>query len=143
MTKLKKLYIFIILTSVITLSACKDDKDEPNSSQSASVEYYIMYELKTSSRYSYHTLGATITTEKGVVNMTIPRNWEGTFGPFNKFENIVFSIKCSPSYLYNTSTFNGRISICRGNQPYILKADKTISNAPLSMNYQITKEDLK
>lgn len=138
--------IIPFLAAVITLvlfSACKDSADEPDSPTSQTVEYYVKYELKTSSKYIYQTVEASLLTEKGYVTMSIPRNWEGTFGPFKQLENLVFTIKCDPEYTYNSSTYNGRISICRGNQPYILKADKSISNAPLNMSYQVTSDDLK
>lgn len=140
---MKTKLILIILLSAILFSSCNDKKDEPDQLDVEKIEYYVKYELQTSSRYVYSTVDAQLVTEKGVVTMTIPRNWEGTFGPFTKLENIVFIIKREPAYTYNTTTFNGRISICKGNQPYILKSDKTISNAPLEMQYQITQEDLK
>gem|GEM_PF-6739722 len=78
--------------------------------------------------------------------MVIPGKWEGTFGPFSKLETLQFSIKCDPDIYYSYAYFgyfNGRISICRGNQPYILKADETFRGEPLKMSYKVTAEDLK
>ena len=141
--KLKCFNVTIIVITMFLFVACHDKEDDLNEPNTLSIEYYVKYELKTSSKYVYSTVEATLNTEKGLVTMTIPINWEGTFGPFTQLENVIFKIKCEPDYIYNTSTYNGRISICRGNQPYILKADKTISNAPLDMQYDITTEDLK
>ena len=142
---LRKFLPIILLLLGISFVSCSDDKDEPDNNTSASEdykEYYVKYEI---SGYSiqprYNSISATITTEKGIVTMTIPTEWEGTFGPFSKLEKL----QCSMSYpSHNSAThFHGRISICRGNQPFILKADKSISGEPLNMSYTVTHEDLK
>lgn len=138
--------LFTVLSFILTmLTACNDDKekDEPDAPTAGKIEYYVKYEIKTTSRYIYNTFDVTYTSEKGLETKTVPVNWEGTFGPFTKIDKLVLSIHCEPSHVYNTSTYNGRISICRGNQPYILKADYTISNKPLSMQYQVTDEDVR
>ena len=136
--KLKYLFFLVSIVLTLNLSSCSDD----NEPKSTSTEYYVKYELKTTSVHTYKTIDVTVYTEKGLTTTTVPRNWEGTFGPFTQLENLKFSIRCNGDY-YGLSTYNGRISICRGNQPYILKADKTVSNAPLEMNYQVVSDDLK
>ena len=137
-------HILSILGLIILLgsTSCSDDKNEPNEPNDNKIEYYVKYELSVYSRYQFNTVTATLTTEKGITTMEIPRNWDGTFGPFDKLEKVILNITFNDGN-YNTSSTNGRISICRGNQPYILKADKSISNAPLQMEYQITALDVK
>lgn len=139
----KVLTLLLVITPLIIFSSCNDSGHELEKAVDQPINYYIKYEHKTSSRYIYKTVEASLVTEKGFVTMTIPRNWEGTFGPFCKLEHIVFTIKCDPQYLYNTSIFNGRISICKEGHPFILKTVETASNAPLIMTYQVTSDDLK
>lgn len=137
-SKIKSKLFFVIC---IAFAACSGDKDEP---QCPNIEYYVQYEVKAMSSKSYSSVFATLTTEKGVVTMEIPRVWTGTFGPIKSLQPMVLNVKCPEGTYYQSSTTTyGRISICRGNQPYILKAEKTISYKPLEMLYTVTLDDLK
>lgn len=143
---MKQSLIYIISFLFIMLfSACDNSQqDEPQrpgeSNEDSKIEYYIKYELKTTSKSAFSSVEATFLTEKGNVTKTIPRNWEGTFGPFTKLESASFQVKFNNSIW---TTFYGRISTCRGNQPYILKAEKSSFNRSLNMSYSITEDDLK
>lgn len=130
---------------IIILTACENSHiDEPqrpgSNNEDSNIEYYIKYELNTTSKSAFSSVEATFLTEKGYITRNIPREWEGTFGPFNKLETANFYVKINKSIW---TTFNGRISICRGNQPYILKAEKSSFNKSLNMSYSITEDDLK
>ncbi len=141
-------HAFILLMSAVfsmLLTACENShQDEPQnpgeSNENSKIEYYIKYELKTTSKSAFSTVDATFLTEKGYVTKTIPRDWEGTFGPFNKLEVASFQVQFNNSIW---TRFYGRISTCRGNQPYILKAEKSSFSSSLNMSYAITEDDLK
>jgi len=133
--------LFLLLYSVLLISCDSDSKKD--SPINEDVEYYVKYELKTSSRYIYNTVDVTLTTPSGDIEMTVPRNWEATFGPFRKSGILRFSLTCFPSYAYNTSTYQGEISISVGDRPFVLKSTKTISNQPFEMEYYVSEADLK
>lgn len=126
------LMAFAIMTSFIMLTSCGDD--EPQST------YYVKYEITTSSIYVYNNVEVVVTTENGVETKSVPRNWEGTFGPIDKNTQIILKVSYQGSgmeYVPQHTNFTGRISISKNNSPFVLKAESSSSSAPLSMSYLI------
>lgn len=137
--------IAFLLTTCLLLIACdKEAIDEPTVDKpNATVEYFVKYEIKTKSIYSFSNIDVNYTSEKGLWSGKVTRNWEAVIGPFNKPQTIYFSADYPTDYVRDNTTFTARISICKGNQPFLLKAEKTSAPCPLSMSYTVTEQDLK
>ena len=115
----------------IVFNSCGKD-DEPSSKD----KYYVKYELKTSSKYAFSTVQVEVTTENGIQNLEVSRNWEGAFGPFTYGTPLVFNVTKDGDF-YGLTKFTGRISVSKNNEPFILKAEELVSNKALSMTYTI------
>ena len=143
--------IFVFSAFVMLFASCgKDENDEPKNPGTGAgsgekIEYYVKYESTVSipSSQKIYIL-VSVMTEKGIQKLKVPRTWNGIFGPFNDLATL--SISGSPeygNYNPNMTSSQGRISICRGNQPFILKADKSFNGTSFNVKYTVTKEDLK
>jgi len=83
-----------------------------------------------------------ITTEKGVETKVVPCDWEGVFGPFKGLSTMILNVDLGDDANHKNTTFDGRISISRGNDPFALKAEKRSYSEPLTMEYRVQPEDL-
>ena len=146
-----KFLLMMPLLSVICVACSKEESyiDEPKSpttpivTPEEKVEYYVKYESSvTIPTSSYVTIGVTVLTEKGIQQLSVPRSWEGIFGPFNELKTLSISA-ASSGFNENMTSCRGRISICRGNQPFILKAEKSSKGTAYNVSYTVTKDDLK
>lgn len=139
-------YLLLFCTLSIGCFSCGVDEPENDTvieEPEEKIEYYVKYESYInipSSKVS--SMNIRVLTEKGVQSMDVPLKWEGIFGPFYELESL-FIFSKGGNYNVNMTSSRGRISICRGNQPFILKADKSFQGTQYSMSYKVTKEDLK
>ena len=142
--------IFIILFTLFTCVSCSSDEPKINQSKEPSteepenkIEYYVKYESVVNIPISRVTsVDIEVKTEKGIQKMEVPKAWEGTFGPFNDLTAL--KIACtSRGYNENATNYTARIFICRGNQPFILKAEEHKKGTQYSLSYTVTKDDLK
>lgn len=143
------LLTFVIPFLMTTFISCgsddpSDDIKVPEENEKPEkIEYYVKYESSVSIPSSnYIPIQISVVTEKGVQSLSVPRSWEGIFGPFNELKTLEISGGTS-GYNPNMTSCRGRISICRGNQPFILKSDKSFRGTNLSVSYTVQKEDLK
>lgn len=124
---LNKLVLILFFILSLGFSSCGDDDT-----------YYVRYEVKTSSRYVFSEIQVEITTENGVEKRIVPPNWNGTFGPIKSSSEVILNvIYPGESYVYNLTSFTGRISISKNNEPFVLKAEEIANQRPLSMSYII------
>lgn len=143
------LFLFSVVM-MLFVSCGKDENDEPKNpgtgaGSSNKIEYYVKYESHVSIPSSTVTsVDVTVVTERGIQKLNVPKNWEGTFGPFNELTTLVISCETiGNGYNPNMTNSRGSISICRGNQPFILKADASFKGTSYTVKYTVTKEDLK
>ena len=124
---LNKLVLISVILLSLGFSSCGDDDT-----------YYLKYEVKTSSRYVFSEIQVEITTENGVEKRTVSPNWEGTFGPIRSSSEVILNVTYpGESYVYKLTSFTGRISISKNNEPFVLKAEETANQRPLSMSYKL------
>ena len=132
MKHLSYILISILLATMsVVLNSCGKD-DEPTSKD----KYFVKYELKTSSQYVFSTVQVEVTTENGIQKLEVSKNWDGTFGPFTYGTPIIFNVTKESNY-YALTTFTGKISVSKNNEPFVFKAEEHSSNQPLSMKYTI------
>lgn len=146
-----KIFIAISFLLLICASCSEDEPKMPNQDSGTEqeenteekIEYYVKYESIVSipiSRPIYIDLD--VITEKGKQSLSVDRTWEGVFGPFNELTTLAIRSRTT-GYNTNSTHYTGRISICRGNQPFILKAEKCSNGTSYTVSYTVTKEDLK
>ncbi len=125
------LFSILLVTMSVVLNSCGKD-DEPSSKD----KYFVKYELKTSSQYSFSNVLVEVTTENGIQKLDVSRNWDGTFGPFEYGSPLIFKVTKENDY-YALTKFTGRISVSKNNEPFVLKAEKQANGEALSMTYTI------
>lgn len=144
-------YLFVLSFILIGCISCSndepslDDDKNPGSDNKTDnkIEYYVKYQSDVSIPSSkYITIRISVVTEKGLQSLDVPRSWEGVFGPFNKLTTLSISSN-GGGYNENVTSCRGRISICRGNQPFILKEDQSFQGTSFNVSYTVTQEDLK
>lgn len=144
-------HIFAISFVLMACYSCSSDEpemekpetDEPVQKPEEKIEYYVKYESVVSIPISRPiTIDLEVKTEKGKQSLSVPKSWEGVFGPFNELTVLYITSKTT-GYNENATSCRGRISICRGNQPFILKADKSFNGTSYTVTYAVTKDDLK
>lgn len=144
-------YLFVLSFILIGTVSCSndepslDDDKNPGSDNKTDnkIEYYVKYQSDVSIPSSkYITIRISVVTEKGLQSLEVPKSWEGVFGPFNELTTLSISSN-GGSYNENVTSCRGRISICRGNQPFILKEDQSFQGTSFNVSYTVTQEDLK
>lgn len=143
--QLNRSYIITFFLLLISVSCSNDEPKvtEVIENTDDKIEYYVKYQSNVSISSSYFIeIDIEVVTEKGKQALKVPRQWEGVFGPFNELTTLSIT---SHTTGWNTNTTNskGSISICRGNQPFILKAEKYLQGTSYNVSYTVTKEDLK
>lgn len=143
----KNLYVFTILL-IVCISCSKDEpkmaSPETGKPVEEKIEYYVKYQSSTSIPSSKSiNISVSVDTEKGRQSFKVPRTWEGTFGPFTELTTLRLSSSAEGFWNTNMTSCRGSISICRGNQPFILKAEKSFQGTSYSLSYEVKKEDLE
>ena len=139
--------LFVFSAVLMLFASCgKDENDEPKNPGAGSgsgemIEYYVKYACKVSGKVT--NVKIMIVTEKGKQTLTVPNTWEGVFGPLDYLTTLVISGDGIGSDHTILAKSNASISICRGNQPFVLKADKSFKGTSFNVKYTVTKEDLK
>lgn len=144
---------YLLVTSFILMSCVSCGEYEPSLDDDKNlgsdnkpdnkIEYYVKYQSNVTIPLSrYVPVYVTVMTEKGVQKLEVPRSWEGVFGPFNNLTTLSISLGCGLSLNQNMTSCRGRISICRGNQPFILKEDQSFQGTSFNMSYTVKQEDL-
>lgn len=143
-------HIFTISFVLMACYSCSsdepemDDSNNPSKQPEEKIEYYVKYESNMSIPVSGHIdVFVKVMTEKGEQTIGVPRSWEGVFGPFNELKTLSISLKAGGSYNQNATSCGTRISICRGNQPFVLKTEKSFRGTSGALSYTVTKGDLK
>lgn len=126
----------IMVIMMVFISSCSADSNEPEVTPEDSARYYVKYEVN--SKYGYRVTAnqtITFTTEKGSdtysqeSNATTSFEWEGTYGPFKKGDNVSLSVT-------NTvMNIHGRIYISREKEPFVIKAE---GNESKTLNLKAT-----
>ena len=133
---MRRIYQIVSILAIclisVGLNACGGD-DEPKTLEDI---YYVRYDLATGSRYDFSTVQVELTTENGIQKLTVSRNWNGIFGPFKYGTPIIFNVTIKNGN-YMTTTFNGKISVSKNNNPFVFKTESTVEGKPLSMSYTI------
>ena len=126
---MKQLYlIFAIFIGTAFIGCTSEDSEIPSTPEQEveKVDYYIKYYVKSASSYHY-IKSVTVTTDKGVQTFEFKNKigWEQTFGPVAK------GFKASIHVQGYTNTVE--IHICRGKEPFALKAilNEGVSNPSL------------
>lgn len=97
-----------------------NNNDEPTSSSFE--EYYVKYEADVKSVYIGNNIKYTVYTDTGVQTFTSGKTFSQTFGPVKKdFEASITADANS----WEIADCNVRIYVCRGNEPFALKANKS------------------
>lgn len=133
-TYLKLAIVFL----VFALSGCvknnEDEPDNPSSTPSSDVEYayYVKYESAVSSIY-IGEIFYTVNTDKGVQTFQSDKIFSEVFGPVKKGFKATIRADASRLHVANSEV---RIYVCRGNEPFALKACKSGDKA-VSVTYTI------
>lgn len=113
--KRRSLLSFLFLLA-ICFSACESD----NAKQNGGDEYYVKYEVNSSTIYVGGKLNVTINTEKNenttiVINTRTP--WETVIGPVRKGFNATLKVEA----LSSSVSLYTQISISKNGSPFALK----------------------
>lgn len=136
-------FLSLFLVPLLFFSCKEDDPVEPEEEE---IEYYVKYEVTTTSRDSFPEIQVHYKHEMGTRTSVVPRNWEAVFGPFQRLEKFSLEIKRAWDYEenpYDSVSFTGRISIARPGHPFVLKDFWTSHDQPLKLEYQVCEWDLK
>ena len=122
---------FIICTTIILLglTACYKEPDkEPDN-------YYVKYEAQIASIHTGGTAKYVVSTENGSTSITSrSKTWTETFGPVKK--GFTASISGETSGYGGTLTLN--IYVCRGEEPFVIKAQQVFNSADFSVSGAIS-----
>lgn len=143
---MKKLFTLLsfVLVSFFLLSSC-DEVDEPQmGANNDKIEYYVKYEFKFSNYMSLaKNTNITVVTENGSQSFKIKTGddwWEGTFGPFNKYQTL--NINTNVRGAVGNLNIYGKISISTGG-PFVLKAySHTDDRSDFNLSYKVIPSDL-
>lgn len=133
---IKVFFHYVLLLSIsFCISGCEKDYKFEDDDDIA--EYYIKYKIKSTNLYGVYLqdVSIKINTEAGYKTLYFNRSnreWEQTFGPVKKGFNS--NIKAKDPF-YNISTME--IYVCRGQEPFVLKASLKRSNQEPELSYKI------
>ena len=103
----------------ICFSAC----DSENTGQNATDEYYVKYEVNSTSIYTGGKLNATINTENNkevTIGINARTQWETVIGPVKKGFNASLNVN-SLSEHYGHLRLYTQISVSKNGSPFALK----------------------
>jgi len=106
--------LFILIFGIISFGCDNDNSDE----------YYVKYEVNSSTIYVGVKLNVTITNENNsnlaiIINASTP--WETIIGPVKKGFNARLNVSCETE-TYNRLTLYTQISVSKNGSPFALKA---------------------
>jgi len=135
---MKKWSIFkFLFFMAICFSSCNNENAEQNSAD----EYYVKYEIKSStSPYIGGTMDVAISAENNkemtfVINSST--TWETIIGPVNKGFNARLSVTSASNY-FGYLKINAQISVSKIGSPFALKKnDEKIGATSVQINYTI------
>lgn len=115
---MKKLLLLLSIATVMIMTGCSKDNDQD--SPVNGVRYYVKYEVFVSSSH-YGDLFVDVNTEKGTQSFTIPRSssFSETFGPVSK--GFAASVTARTNFTVTGGIYSS-IYVCRGEEPFVLKA---------------------
>ena len=117
---------------------CDRERNGPTEiEQQANVCYYINYSVDVSTQQIGNGTHITVNTEKGEQTFNAAWNFSETFGPVSQN----FEAKISTYTTYNRATVTIHIYASRGEEPFVLKGIKTMTNPskqnPVTLEYRI------
>ena len=118
---MKRIILLFSIVAALFMAGCTKDNEqqEPTGND---VRYYVRYEVSASSIH-IGTMDVSVSTEKGTQSFqTSSKLFSETFGPVAKG----FTAKVSATSNYGAS-FISSIYVCRGEEPFVLKATGTSS----------------
>lgn len=130
----KSLKCLLLLSLSFILWGCGNDDDEPNDPSSG--EYYVKYEASITDPYGSSgkkTSKYTVNTENGKETFNSGRSFSQTFGPVKKGFHAFIKSECD----FVTTNNNVRIYVCKGSEPFSLKANKSSKENTVSTSYTI------
>lgn len=121
----------ILLT--LTISCKKEDKEDTD-------EYYVKYEVNSSSIYTGQKLNVTYTNDKGQSTSTqinARTKWETIVGPVKKGFNASMRIKTDGSA--TSLTMSAQISVSKNSSAFAVKNTNAsiASQSSLNVNYSV------
>lgn len=136
--------ISLLIICALAINSCSEKDEEPQNPVEEKIEYYVKYKFKFS---NFKNLAKKTTiyilTENGGDSYDIPSGsdwWEGTFGPFDKYETLY--IKTDVKGAYGNLNIYAQIMISNGG-PFVLKRDSHTDNqSHLDLRYTVTPSDL-
>lgn len=113
---LRILFLALFTLPMLLITSCSKDDESSGS-------YYVKYEvLHGIKKYDVNNLvKRTILykTNTGHSKITTSKEWEGTFGPFNKGTEVFLNVKTNSG----SQTFSARISVSNNNGPFVVKRE--------------------
>lgn len=117
---MKRFWVLFFGMLVIIMASCtKEDDLNNHQEQSDNTErYYVRYDVTLSSSY-IGTMTVNVNTEKGVQTFqTSSKTFSEIFGPVEKG----FKASVSASHDLYYGVLFSRIYVCKGDEPFVLKA---------------------
>lgn len=122
----KIIALLSVLLTLLAVSSCTNDEPAPSNAQpetetgtETSANYYVKY-IAQGNRNAGWIKSITVNAESGEKTITQQMSaWEGTYGPVSKgfSASIKVSGYCEKTYIY----------VCRGEEPFVIKAEGSSS----------------
>jgi hypothetical protein len=135
-------FLFIIIFGFFNFGCDNGNNDSGNNNygNNNSDEYYVKYEVDSSTIYLGVKLNVTITNENNqnmniIINARAP--WETIIGPVKKGFNTKLKVTCEEAY--NTLKLYTQISVSKNGSPFALKKidGSDTSRNSVQINYTI------
>lgn len=118
---MKKISVLLIGLLTMIMVSCSKDNDD---STQINDRYYVRYDVTVTTIHIGGTMSLILNTENGMQNFqTTSKVFSETFGPVNKG----FNTSVSASTSYSDGILSSSIYVCKGNEPFVLKATGTSS----------------
>lgn len=115
-------YILLLTISIsllLPMSSCQETPED-------TAEFYVKYEAAVQSRYITNSIKYTVNTENGSQTFVTGKEFSETFGPFKR--GFFATIAVEASDLYDSPQCEVRIYVCKGAEPFALKASVVEKN---------------
>ena len=134
--------IMLVILSILMMVACGSDddreaiKNNPKDVGESIDTYYVKYEVKNGQQVSWAKKTERKLRCKDVgkeITNTIYEEWEGTYGPFKKGDQVYFYVTTNGRY-----NSNARLSVSKNKEAFTTKAEqREASNIDLiyTINY--------
>ena len=117
----KYLYKLLFIALILGLSGCEKNRNEEPDDPYANADYYVKYEAKVTSNHT-GTVVYYVSTEDDGMTFNSGNSFSKTFGPFKKGGWAYIEVDASN---ISSATCMASIYVCRGSEPFTLKATKT------------------